>query len=94
MTLENLVVKEVVHNVEDASIVNLKATFDCRVADGMDYKAVVRDIKENPRKYDAVWKQSQTEHMLTGYGDLLNIYYPAVDLPCRNRVPDTVSSDS
>ena len=35
---------------------------------GVDYKAEVKGIKENPRKYDAVWEQSHTEHMLPGYG--------------------------
>jgi 2-hydroxychromene-2-carboxylate isomerase len=35
---------------------------------GMDYDAVIKDIQENPEKYDAVWAKNAEDHASTGQG--------------------------
>jgi len=35
---------------------------------GMDYDAVIADIRKNPEKYDAVWAKNQEEHHAAGQG--------------------------
>ncbi|MDF1701155.1 MAG: DsbA family protein [Planctomycetota bacterium] len=35
---------------------------------GMDYSAVIEDIRANPDKYDDVWQQNQEDFQMTGQG--------------------------
>ncbi len=35
---------------------------------GMNYNHVIKDIKANPAKYDAVWEQNQVDFQMTGQG--------------------------
>ena len=42
---------------------------------GMDYDATIKDIQENPAKYDAVWQASQKLQMDSGHGGVPNMVF-------------------
>ena len=35
---------------------------------GLNYQATIKDIQQNPGKYDAVWQQNQVDFQATGQG--------------------------
>ena len=37
---------------------------------GLNYQATIKDIQQNPGKYDAVWQQNQTEFLVSGHGSV------------------------
>lgn len=39
---------------------------------GLDYQATIKDIQQNPEKYDAVWQQNQVEFLASGHGGVPN----------------------
>jgi 2-hydroxychromene-2-carboxylate isomerase len=40
---------------------------------GMNYDAVIADIRKNPEKYDAVWQKNAEDHIQTGHGSVPNM---------------------
>ena len=42
---------------------------------GMDYDAVIEDIRKNPEKYDAVWKKNGEDHIASGHGSVPNMTF-------------------
>ncbi|MEL6323422.1 MAG: hypothetical protein AAFQ84_04235, partial [Pseudomonadota bacterium] len=41
---------------------------DAVIGIGMDYDAVIKDIQQQPEKYDAVWAKNVDDHALSGQG--------------------------
>ena len=42
---------------------------------GLDYGAIIKDIQQNPQKYDDVWQQSQKEFQKSGHGGVPNAVF-------------------
>ena len=42
---------------------------------GLNYQATIKDIQQNPDKYDAVWQQNQVEFLASGHGGVPNMVF-------------------
>ncbi len=42
---------------------------------GLDYQATIKEIQQNPEKYDAVWQQNQVEFLASGLGGVPNAVF-------------------
>jgi len=42
---------------------------------GLDYQATIKDIRQDPEKYDAVWQQNQVEFLASGHGGVPNMVF-------------------
>jgi hypothetical protein len=42
---------------------------------GLDYQATIKDIQQNPEKYDGVWPQNQVEFLASGHGGVPNMVF-------------------
>lgn len=42
---------------------------------GLDYQATIKDIQQDPEKYDGVWQQNQVEFLASGHGGVPNMAF-------------------
>ena len=73
---------EVAHIIWDGTNDNWVPLLEGAVnAAGMDYEAVMKDIKENTDKYNAIWEQNAKDHAMTGHGGVPDMTIRGVSEP-------------